>query len=126
MKNITNILSKCLSTYDVVILKRDDILKKSDKNVSWAKRHTILSNKDLRYWYDLAHAQKTPDMPLGIIPLKSIYSIVPLNEGAIGGKQFPFQISASNWVKKSQLNGERKFSFAAATDDVKHYKIFLS
>jgi hypothetical protein len=44
----------------------------------------------------------------------------------LGGKPFSFEISVSNWLKKSKFMGERKFQFAALSDgDQEKWIIYL-
>lgn len=54
--------------------------KKSDANVSWASRYCLMTVRDFRYYYSAELYHENVDNALGIIPLKAIYTILPLND----------------------------------------------
>jgi hypothetical protein len=56
-----------------------------------------MSGKDLRYYYTETDYKEKYSNPLGIIPLKAIYGIMPFKEGENTKKPFAFQISSSSW-----------------------------
>lgn len=108
------------------ILKAGVLQKKSDSNVTWANRYTILSSRELRYYYSKEDSLQNPDNYLGAIPLGYIYNIIPLNDKAIGNKQFAFLIAASNWIKKNVDRNQRKFYFAADNyNQLEEWTIYL-
>lgn len=77
-----------------------------------------MTGKDFRYYYTPEDFKNKVNDPLGIIPLKQIYGIYPLNEKEKGNKGFAFQIQASGWIKKNKEMEERKFYFAANDNTV--------
>lgn len=56
--------------------------------------------KDFRYFYNPDDYRKDPDNPLGIIPLKAVYTILPLNDKEEVNKPNAFSMSTSMWIKK--------------------------
>jgi adenylate cyclase 10 len=117
VKSIQSILSKNKNNQSVVIIK-GILEKKSDANVTWAGRFCVMSGKDFRYYYKEEDFNERFSNPLGIIPLKAIYNIMPLNEGEKGNKPYAFQICSSSWQKKNSDMEERKFYFAALNIDL--------
>ncbi|KRX10829.1 P-loop containing nucleoside triphosphate hydrolase [Pseudocohnilembus persalinus] len=126
VKKITTILGKHDKTDKDFLLKSEVLQKKSDSNVTWADRFTVLSSKDLKYYRDETYYRAKPQEPLGYIPLRNIFQINALNENAIGGKQFAFKISTSGWIKKDKLMESRTFYFAAISDmQLEEWSIYL-
>lgn len=75
-----------------------------------------MDGKEFRYYYTEQDAIFKRE-PLSSIPLKWIYSIVPLEENERYNKQYAFQMSVTGWMKKSKEMGERKFYLACKDED---------
>jgi len=76
----------------------------------------VLDGKEIRYYYNEKDAIRKENC-LSVVPLRYIYSIVPLNEKEKYNKNYGFYINASSWVKKNKEMTDRKFYFAANDDD---------
>lgn len=50
-------------------MKDGNLEKKSDKNYTWAPRYTILTSKDIRYYYTEKDFYTKTEEYLGAIPL---------------------------------------------------------
>jgi adenylate cyclase 10 len=125
VKKIQQTLMKHRSNPSTIIIK-GFLEKKSDVNVSWAQRYCLMTVKDFRYFYTPDDFKKDPDNPLGIIPLRAIYMILPLNDKEEVNKQNAFQISTSMWIKKQTEMEERKFYFAGLNEEVmEEWTIYL-
>lgn len=90
VKKITTILSNSTEKNHFIVLKKGNMLKKSDKNYTWSDRFTLMNTKDIRYFYNEEDFKKKPDDPLGLIPLRSIFSCTPLNKNVIGNQENAF------------------------------------
>ena len=49
-----------------------------------------MTGRDFRYYYTPENIKNSVNTALGIIPLKSIYSVLPLNENEKVNKPFAF------------------------------------
>lgn len=89
--------------------------KKSDSNITWAERYCVLDGKEFRYYYNERDAARKENA-LSLVPLRCIYSIVPLDERERFNKNFAFYVRSSSWVKKAKEMPDRQFFFAAGSD----------
>ncbi|CAD8109893.1 unnamed protein product [Paramecium primaurelia] len=91
--------------------------KKSDKNVTWAERYCLMTQKELKYYYSEQDYQRQPQNALATIILSSIYQIVPLNDKEKVNQKYVFEIRTGNWFKKQKLMQRRDFYFSANSDE---------
>lgn len=112
VKHIQSILAKSNNNSSAEI--RVGILnKKSDSNITWASRFCVLNSGAFIYYYTREHYNNARDDPLGFIPLKNIFNILPVADNQFGNRENVFQIYVSNWIKKQKQLGKRDFYFAA-------------
>ncbi|CAD8204339.1 unnamed protein product [Paramecium octaurelia] len=92
--------------------------KKSDKNVTWAERYCLMTQKELKYYYSEQDYHRQPQNALATIMLSSIYQIVPLNDKEKVNQKYAFEIRTGNWFKRQKLMPRRDFYFSASSEEL--------
>ncbi|CAD8172324.1 unnamed protein product [Paramecium pentaurelia] len=124
LKQISNKLTKNNNNINT-ILKEGILEKKSKQNVSWAPRYWVLDGKEMRCYYTKQDMLKK-ELPLCTIPLKGIYSVIPLDVREQGETNFPLSISSTLWYKKNKEMGERRFLLNSKNvEDLEMWIIYL-
>lgn len=124
LKQISNKLTKNNNNINT-ILKEGILEKKSKQNVSWASRYWVLDGKEMRCYYSKQDIQKK-ELPLCTIPLKGIYSVIPLDLNEKSETNFPLSISSTLWYKKNKEMGERRFLLNSRNvEDLEMWIIYL-
>ena len=118
VKKISSLLSKNPSNFNVVI-KKGELDKKSDRGYKWSKRYCLMNTREFKYYYNEADSNRDSsiDQPLGTIPFKNIFQIMPIKETESKGKAYAFVIYVGSWQKKDKDMGIREFYFSAYSDD---------
>lgn len=107
------------------ILKEGILEKKSKQNVSWAPRYWVLDGKEMRCFYSKQDMSKK-ELPLCTIPLKGMYSIIPLEVRESSETHFPLAISSTLWYKKNKEMGDRRFLLNSKNvEDLEKWTIYL-
>ncbi|CAD8122137.1 unnamed protein product [Paramecium sonneborni] len=91
--------------------------KKSDKNVTWAERYCLMTQKEFKYYYSELDYHRQPQNALGTINLSSIYQIVPLNDKEKVNSKYAFEIRTGGWFKRQKLMPRRDFYFSAISEE---------
>lgn len=101
------------------------MVKKSDKNYTWADRYCVMDGKEFRYYYTKSDARQEKE-PLCTILLKHIYTIEALDENEGYHKPYSFSINCTGWIKKMKEMNERKFYFAAdSNENLESWTIYI-
>ena len=119
VKKISSLLSKNPNNLNVII-KKGDLDKKSDRGYKWSSRYCVMNTREFKYYYseeDYARKDPSLDEPLGTIPFKNIFQIMPLKETESKGKAYAFVIYVGSWQKKEKDMGIREFYFSAYSND---------
>ncbi|CAD8156300.1 unnamed protein product [Paramecium octaurelia] len=120
LKQIGNKFNKSQNQTNI-ILREGVLIKKSQNRVSQVSRYVILDGKELRL-YSSRQDSHNSELPLCSIPLKSIYSVLALENE----KNFTLQICSTYWYKKLKEMGDRKFLFDAKdNEDLQLWTIYL-
>ena len=92
------------------------LAKKSDSNITWEKRHIVMTNKRFFYYYTDKDYRDNKE-PLGYFEIKYLYKLEMMPDFSIGSKKNIFSITVSQWNKKDLVQKGRTFFLSTDTKD---------
>jgi hypothetical protein len=98
------------------IVFQGPLMKKSDSNITWEKRHIVMTNKKFIYYYFEKDYRENRE-PLGYFEIKCLYKLDILPDYTFGTKKNIFSITVSQWMKKDAVQKGRTFFLSTDTKD---------